>query len=153
MTEITITEASMDDLPAIIALLANDTEGAKRELDSDPLLQSYIAAFNEIQSDENADIIVVRCNTKVIGVSQINFITNLTYKGGVRAHIEGVRVHAEHQSQGIGQLLFEYLIKLAKKNHCHLVQLTTDKSRKQAYSFYKKLGFNNTHEGFKLHLK
>lgn len=33
-----------------------------------------------------------------------------------------------------------------------IVQLTTDKSRQNAYKFYEQLGFKASHEGFKLYL-
>lgn len=35
---------------------------------------------------------------------------------------------------------------------CHVVQLTTDKSRAEARSVYESLGFAATHKGMKLHL-
>jgi hypothetical protein len=34
-----------------------------------------------------------------------------------------------------------------------MVQLTTDKSRKDAHRFYERLGFEASHEGMKLTLK
>ena len=82
-----------------------------------------------------------------------NFIANLTYQGGVRAQIEGVRIHKDYRSQGIGKRLFKHLIEMAKQHGCHLVQLTTDKSRPDAFRFYEQLGFVNSHDGFKLHVK
>ena len=33
---------------------------------------------------------------------------------------------------------------------CSLMQLTTDKSRKDAHRFYERLGFTASHEGMKL---
>lgn len=117
-----------------------------------PLLNEYLKAFESIQSDHNTQLIVAKHNDELLGVAQINFLTYLTYTGGTRAQIEGVRVHQDYRDQNIGSQLFEYLITLAKQRHCHLVQLTTDKSRPDAYRFYEKLGFINSHEGFKLHL-
>lgn len=46
---------------------------------------------------------------------------------------------------------FEWAIKRAKKN-AHIVQLTSDKQRNKAISFYKELGFKPTYEGMKLHI-
>jgi ribosomal protein S18 acetylase RimI-like enzyme len=37
---------------------------------------------------------------------QLSFIQYLTYQGGVRAQIEGVRVHKEHRGVGIGKAIF-----------------------------------------------
>jgi ribosomal protein S18 acetylase RimI-like enzyme len=41
------------------------------------------------------------------------------------------------------------IIERAKKRHCHMVQLTTNKSRDRSKLFYEKLGFTGTHEGMK----
>ena len=59
-------------------------------------------------------------------------------------------MHKSLRSQGVGRALFEYLIKLSRERNCHMVQLTTNKSREDAGKFYKSLGFDNSHEGFKL---
>jgi GNAT superfamily N-acetyltransferase len=41
---------------------------------------------------------------------------------------------------------------MAKRRGCKTVQLTTDKSRKDAHRFYARLGFVASHEGMKLSL-
>ena len=97
--------------------------------------------------------LIASINHRINYNKALNFIQNLTYQGGMRAQIEGVRVHQDYQSQGIGKLLFQHLTSLAKNRNCHIVQLTTDKSRPQAFKFYQELGFVNSHQGFKLHLK
>ena len=40
----------------------------------------------------------------------------------------------------------------SKKKGAHMVQLTSNKKRKDARRFYESLGFESSHEGFKLHL-
>ena len=153
MNTVTFEEAQLNELDEIIALLFDDDAGAKRERLTDPILPSYLSAFNAILNDPNAHLIVVKHDGRLIGIAQLNFITNLTYQGGVRAQIEGVRVHENFRSQDIGRQLFEHLIETARQRGCHLVQLTTDRSRPDAYRFYQKLGFVNSHDGFKLHIK
>ena len=83
---------------------------------------------------------------------QLTFIPYLTYQGSKRALIEGVRVDSEHRSQGIGRLMISDAISRAREKGCHLVQLTTDKSRPEAKRFYESLGFVASHEGLKLSL-
>ena len=90
-------------------------------------------------------------SSKVIGVLQMTFIPYLTYKGSWRALIEGVRVAESHQSEGVGQKLFEWAIERAKERKCKMLQLTTDKARADALRFYERLGFKASHEGMKLH--
>ena len=150
--DITIRTATRDDLPAIIAMLANDHLGSKRERYADPLPDVYYSAFEAIDSDPNNEIVVAELDGKIIGTMQLTLIPNLTYQGGVRALIEGVRVDSTMRSAGIGRILFEWAIEQAKQRGCHMVQLTADKTRPDAHRFYESLGFSATHEGMKLHL-
>jgi GNAT superfamily N-acetyltransferase len=90
---------------------------------------------------------------RVVGVLQLTCIPSLTYQGGWRALIEGVRVDSGERSQGLGKTLFEWAIARARERGCHMVQLTTDKARPDAKRFYESLGFVASHEGLKLHLK
>jgi len=43
----------------------------------------------------------------------------------------------------------EKAIATGKERSCKVVQLTTNKKRTQAKSFYEKLGFKATHDGMK----
>lgn len=149
---ISIRTATRGDLPAIIAMLANDHLGSKREHYTDPLPDVYYSAFDAIDGDPNNEVVVAEHDGKIIGTLQLTLIPNLTYQGGVRALIEGVRVDSTMRSVGIGRILFEWAIEEAKKKGCHMVQLTADKTRPDAHRFYESLGFSATHEGMKLHL-
>lgn len=151
-SEISLRKATVEDLDSIVALLADDVLGASREKYETPLPKSYREAFYAIDSDPNNELIVACRANKVIGVQQLTFTPSITYQGGWRATIEGVRVSASTRGQGVGRLLIEWAIKRAKKRGCHLIQLTTDKKRTEARRFYEQLGFRATHEGMKLKL-
>ena len=141
------------DVPRIVALLADDPLGAQREADpAAPLPREYADAFAAIDADPNQELVVVEEGGRVIGVLQLTLIPYLTYRGGWRALIEGVRVHRDHRSGGIGRKLFEWAIERARGRGCHMVQLTSDKRRPDAIRFYERLGFDASHEGMKLHL-
>jgi len=143
--------ATRNDLPAIVEMIADDPLGRKREHYTTPLPDCYLDAFDQINGDENQELMVVQQSGQVIGVFQLTFIPNLTYQGGLRAQIEGVRVHKDHRGEGIGTAIFEWAIQRAQKRNTHLLQLTTDKKRPDAILFYKSLGFKATHEGMKMH--
>lgn len=145
--------ATRNDLEQIVAMLADDVLGSKRERYELPLPTSYIKAFEAISADPNNELVVVDDGNEVIGVLQITFTPYLTHQGGWRATIEGVRTSASSRGKGIGTKLINYAIQRAKERGCHLVQLTTDKQRPDAIRFYEKLGFQATHEGMKLKLK
>lgn len=84
-------------------------------------------------------------------MQQITYTPYLTYRGGWRATIEGVRISSSSRGEGVGTELIQWAIDRAKIRGCHLVQLTTDKKREDALRFYERLGFKATHEGLKLH--
>lgn len=149
---IVIREAELKDLLQIVKLMADDTLGSGRELYKDPLPQCYIDAFNNICNDKNSILLVVCDGENVIGNLQITFTQYLSYMGSIRATIENVRVVEDRRNSGIGTRLMDYAIDLAKEKGCNIVQLTSNKVRKDAHRFYKRLGFENSHEGMKLKL-
>ena len=81
---------------------------------------------------------------------QLSFIPGLTYQGGWRGLIEGVRVAKAYRGQGIGKVLIQGAVERCVQKGCTLVQLTTDKQRPEALAFYQSLGFMNSHHGLKL---
>ena len=148
-----IRKAILADVPFIVAMLADDELGQKREDYRDPLPSKYLDAFNKIDADPNQHLIVAEDEGEIIGTAQLSFIPYLTYQGGVRSQIEAVRIKADRRGTGLGEELFTWMIEKAKSEGAHLLQLTTDKQRPDALRFYEKLGFSATHEGLKMHLR
>lgn len=149
---LTFRNATKNDLEHIVAMIADDELGAKRENYQLPLPKVYISAFEQIVSDKNQELIVVENEQKeVIGTLQLSFLQYLTYQGGIRAQIEAVRIRKDQRAKGIGKTMFVWAIERAKEKGAHLIQLTSDKQRPKAIEFYKNLGFKASHEGMKLH--
>lgn len=144
--------ALITDLPAIIALLADDQLGAAREDLRDPLPQSYRDAFAAITSDPRQTLIVGEEAGIIVACLQLTFIPGLSHKGAWRAQIESVRVSAACRGRGIGDALMRHALDLARQQGCRTAQLTTDKTRANAHRFYSRLGFVPSHEGMKLKL-
>ncbi|MBD8025928.1 GNAT family N-acetyltransferase [Ureibacillus sp. Re31] len=144
--------AEETDLDQIVQMLADDVLGSQRERYEQPLPVSYIEAFQAISADPNNELVVACIGDDVVGVLQITFTPYLTYQGGWRATIEGVRTASSMRGKGLGTELFKWAIERAKERGCHLLQLTTDKKRPDALRFYEKLGFEATHEGMKMKL-
>ncbi|MGK0324641.1 MAG: GNAT superfamily N-acetyltransferase [Psychroserpens sp.] len=147
-------KATINDVSAIVALIADDELGQQRENFQNPLPKQYLKAFENINADDNQELIVLENSTlEIIGTLQISFIQYMTYQGGIRAQIEAVRIRKDQRGLGIGKTMFEWAIQSAKERNAHLLQLTTDKKRPKAIQFYEDLGFKATHEGMKLHFK
>jgi ribosomal protein S18 acetylase RimI-like enzyme len=146
-------EARREDLATIVRLLANDSLGTWREsLGEGALPDAYERAFDAIAADPRNQIVVGERQGQVVACLQLTFIPGLTYTGGERAQIEGVRVDASLRGGGVGRALIEHAVGLARQRGCVLVQLTTDKRRPEALAFYQSLGFAASHEGMKLKL-
>jgi GNAT superfamily N-acetyltransferase len=139
-------------VPDIVRMLADDPLGATRERHESPLPDSYARAFRAIEQDANNELVVACRGARVVGALQLTYIPSLTYQGGWRTLIEGVRVDSGERSQGLGKALFEWTIVRARERTCHMVQLTIDKVRPDARRFYESLGFVASHEGMKLRL-
>lgn len=144
--------AEHSDLPAIIAMLADDDLGAGREDASDPPNPRYVCAFAAIDEDPNQLLAVGVRSGNVIACLQITFLPGLSRLGQWRGQIESVRVASSERGSGLGRKLFTWAIEQCRARGCGLVQLTSDKSRADALRFYESLGFVASHEGFKLSL-
>ncbi len=153
MEDITFRQATREDLPEIVRMLADDFLGATRERYENPLPESYVKAFEEIEADKNNELIVAETNGEIIGTLQITFTPSISFQGGKRATVESVRVDAKYRGQGIGKQLMQWAINRAREENCLLLQLTTNSERSEAHRFYKNLGFTGSHLGMKLYLK
>ncbi|SNT13290.1 transcriptional regulator [Ekhidna lutea] len=143
--------ATREDVPYMVAMLADDKLGILREDYQIPLPKKYFDAFQKINQDPNQFLIVGVIEGEIVGTAQLSLIPYLTYQGGIRAQIEAVRVKSTYRGSGLGENLIQWMIQKARESGAHLIQLTTDKKRPEALKFYEKLGFNATHEGMKMH--
>lgn len=147
-----VRDARREDLPAIVAMLADDTLGRARERLADPLPKPYWDAYAAIEADPNNRLLVAEIDGAVAACLQLTFIPGLSRIGAERAQIESVRVASAHRGAGLGRKLIEAAIAQAREHGSTIVQLTTDKSRADARRFYESLGFAASHEGMKLAL-
>jgi GNAT superfamily N-acetyltransferase len=143
-------EATRTDLPAIVALLADDVLGKAR--DFAVVDEAYERAFADIDADPRNLLIVAEDQSEVVACMQITYIPGLGRHGAERSQIEAVRVRSDRRGHGLGVRLLTWAIEQARNRGCALVQLTTDKSRGDAHRFYARLGFVASHEGMKLTL-
>lgn len=147
-----IRKAEETDIPHVVRLLAEDFLGRQRERYELPLPASYWRSFELIRNDPNNDIIVLEHDGEIVGAMQITFIPCLTFQGGKRCQIEGVRIDRRMRGKGLGRLIIEWAIGKAREQGCHLVQLTMNEERSEVNDFYEALGFVSSHMGMKLHL-
>ncbi|MEU9196632.1 GNAT family N-acetyltransferase [Streptomyces hundungensis] len=147
MNDLEIRPATPEDIPAIVAMLADDPLGAQRESPDD--LAPYRAAFDRLASDPHQRLVVADRGGQVVGTLQLTVIPGLSRRGASRSIIEGVRVEKTERGSGLGTILIEWAIAESERLDCQLVQLTSDATRIDAHRFYERLGFEASHVGFK----
>lgn len=151
---VTFRDARREDVPVIVAMLADDFLGTEREAgpggaDVD---DAYWTAFEEIDAAPRDRLIVAESDGKIAGTLQLTLLPGLSRHGMLRAQVEAVRVASWTRGQGIGRQMIAWAVDQARAAGCGLVQLTSDKRRDDAIRFYSSLGFEPTHEGLKLSL-
>ncbi|WBQ04297.1 GNAT family N-acetyltransferase [Kribbella sp. CA-293567] len=150
MTAVEIRRATATDVPGIVAMLTDDEIAAQRESPED--LTPYQAAFAAIEADPNQLLVVAERNGELVGTLQLTIIPGLSRQGATRGLVEAVRVATSARGTGLGTTLIEWSLEAARARGCSIVQLTTDKARTDAHRFYRRLGFTQSHEGFKYFL-
>ncbi|WP_458244726.1 N-acetyltransferase family protein [Streptomyces sp. MAI_2237] len=150
MGDLEIRPATADDVPEIVAMLADDPLGAQRESPDD--LAPYLAALERLTADPNQHLVVAVREDRVVGTLQLTIVPGLSRRGATRSIIEAVRIHADERGGGLGTRLIEWAIDASRREGCQLMQLTSDNTRADAHRFYERLGFTGSHVGFKLPL-
>lgn len=144
---VSIRRARREDVPAIVAMLADDHLGRARERVEQPLPSAYYAAFDRVARDPNLHLVVAESEGRVVGCLQLAVLSGLSSQGGSRGLLEDVRVATDCRSRGIGEQLVQWAIAEAKACGCNLVELLTHQTRTDAQRFYKRLGFAASHVG------
>src|SRR5258705_5962230 len=119
--------ASIDDLSEIVRMLAHDFLGAQRERFEDPLPETYINAFAEIDGDPFNELIIAEKDGEIVGTLQLTFTPSISFQGGRRATVESVRVDEKHRGRGIGREMMLWAITRAREKGCLFLQLTTNR--------------------------
>ncbi|MDU8942798.1 GNAT family N-acetyltransferase [Ovoidimarina sediminis] len=143
---VTFRDATREDVPAIVALLRDDTFGAARETAEEA---TYLAAFEAMAGETANHLIVGVEDGRIVATYQLTLITGLSHRGMRRANIESVRVAADRRGQGLGHSLMRDAEARAQAAGCGMLQLTTTAERSRARAFYDRLGYTPSHIGFK----
>jgi ribosomal protein S18 acetylase RimI-like enzyme len=149
MSDVTFRYATEADLPAVVALLSDDEFAENRELGGDTIAPEYVEAFARMQKQDGNRMLLAEQNGRIVGALHLAFVPGLSRRGTTRAIIESVRVASEVRDQNIGTAIMKHAIAEAKAGGAKLVQLTSDKRRARAHLFYRRLGFEQSHAGFK----
>jgi GNAT superfamily N-acetyltransferase len=152
MAALSFRPARADDLGFIVNLIHVDTVGDSLEQPDEPLHQRYLDALAKMSADPQQRLVIAELEGERIGTLQLTFIPGIARLGETRCLVEAVHIAPAHRSRGYGGAMIQWAVELAREQGCGLVQLTSNKARTDAHRFYRRLGFAQSHEGFKLKL-
>jgi GNAT superfamily N-acetyltransferase len=141
--------AVASDVPAIVALLADDDLGASREDTGDQALGAYLEAYLRIEADPTQLLAVAQIGDQVVGTLQLTFIPGLSRQGRSFALIQAVRIEAARRSQGLGAQMIGWAEDRSREQGCAYIELLTNNARLDAQRFYARLGYAASHVGMR----
>src|SRR5690348_4308220 len=108
-----IRPARESDVPAIVALLADDMLGSGRESLAPEALDEYRRGFRAIAASAANTLLVAEHDGAVVGTLQLTVIPGMSRRGARRAEIEAVRVSSALRGRGVGEALVRHALALA----------------------------------------
>lgn len=139
-------QAREADIPALVALLADDPLGAGREgAPDDP---AYARAFAAIAEAPGVDILVAEEAGRLVGCLQLVLVPGLSRRGATRAILEDVRAASDRRGEGIGRRLVAHALDRARAQGATHAQLASSLERRDAHRFWEAQGFARSHAGF-----
>ena len=151
MPRLEVREAAERDVPQIVRLLLEGRATPSDELPPDA--PCYAEALREMHASSVSRTYVAELDGRIVGTFMLSFLRHLMRRGSLVAQIEAVHVDGPMRRKGIGEAMMRWAIEEARRRQCSVVQLTSNKKRKDAHRFYERLGFRPSHEGMKMPLR
>lgn len=138
---ITIRQATINDMTSVLEIVNYEILNTTAIWDYDVrTLEQQQAIFNEKQ-EKNFPFIVAEKENQIVGFGTYG---TFRFKIGYRFTVEhSVYVDKNFHGSGIGKLLLEELILLAKNQNLHTMIGVIDSENKGSIVFHEKLGFKN----------
>lgn len=86
--------------------------------------------------------LVAQKDNKIVGVCSLTIKNNWHYLKV--ADLEELIVDINHRHQGIGKMLLEEVLKVARENKCYRIQLHSHATRIETHKFYESNGFEKS---------
>lgn len=150
---VVVRRAGADDAPAIAALIAMGDAKApmtREAAKAEARHPAYGAAFARLAASPDNRLFVAEIAGRVVGTFQLTALPGLAERGRTRGKIESVHVDPELRGRGIGAIMMARAIDEARAMGVGLLELSSNKQRLDAHRFYVRLGFAQSHEGFKM---
>ncbi len=148
-----IRTATEKDIPHILELYQQLAlnPGEEKALKSEP--EFGLKAFREMSGLEGYHLLVAEVDGEVVGTTVLVILPGLAHGISHWAVVEFMVVNETQRSRGIGQALMDHAAELAQAAGCYKIMLGSNKQRSDAHRFYRKAGYEATHEGFTRYFK
>ncbi len=135
--EISIRKANIDDLTAILELYAQPGMDDGKVLG----LNEAERIFQRMSLYPDYCLYVACEGEHIIGSFALLIMDNLAHLGSASAIVEDVVIAPKDQKKGVGRKMMEFAMHQARKAGCYKLVLSSNKKRRNAHSFYERLGF------------
>jgi len=147
--QIIFRKAIMADLPAIIALHEADEIGGHGDAWTPENIPAYEMAMDALLADPGEHLFVAEEQGAVIGSMIATVLVELTGRGRPHILFRSIQIAPTHRSRGIGAAMMAYVEEESRQGGAVIAELTSSIKRKDAHRFYDRLGYAQSHLGFK----
>ncbi len=142
---IVVRRATDDDLPAMVALLAELHDPSTARADAD--------TWKRMLAQEGRMILLAEVDGEPAGTADISIAANLTHDSQSRAYVENVAVAAGNRRQGVGRALMTEVERVAHDAGCHTATRMSAYNVAGSNVFYTELGYERCSVGFRKSLE
>ena len=137
MAEIEIRDAKVEDLPAVLRILAETgIDGG----DSFSLAEAT-EHFARIRQTPGFRLLVAVAGGEIAGTYALQIMGKLGKRGTPAGIVEDVAVAVDRQGQGIGKAMMRHALEACRTAGCYKLALSSNVIRGDAHRFYDSLGF------------
>ena len=137
MTHVEIRDASEDDLPAVLRILA----GSGIDGGESFTLEAAREHFGRIRQRPGFRLLVAAVEGEIVGTYVLQIMEKLGKRGTPAGVVEDVAVAPGRQGQGIGRAMMEHAREACRNAGCYKLALSSNVKREGAHQFYESLGF------------
>jgi GNAT superfamily N-acetyltransferase len=137
MAHVAIRDASDDDLPAILRILAESGIDGGESF----TLEEARDHFARIRQRPGFRLLVAVVDGDTVGTYALLIMEKLGKRGTPAGVVEDVAVLPSRQGQGIGRAMMEHAREACRRVGCYKLALSSNLRREDAHRFYDSLGF------------
>ena len=110
-------------------------------------------AMRALMQRPNETLLVAVEEGRIVGTNHVLIFRHLARALRPAAIIENMVVDSCNRGAGVGDLLMEAALKIARRHGCYKLSLTSNRKRPRAHNFYEKFGMTHTHHGYSIYLR